>query len=286
MNTIRSKIPVRLGAILLVAVIAVAGFIGFQKGSRTTVEGYLDAEQKIAYAGGLLADTADNWHTTVNWSGNYPTQADLEYYVSTSRQVGKQLLDEGVDQFVVGVTLRHYIPLEEFDQFANEMGVQVKGSYISGTFPTLDPKEKLTFAGVPASGKFNDVETIQRLKADLKSHARELKADKLAVKKTGNPDADPMEELEPDEIKAITVDDSEYVLNGVYAFSGIVDAKGYHRLLKDKRVYNVDVTANVVYQRLKAGGLSWDHFADKVQLIGYKTFADMERIGLDKFQAK
>lgn len=263
-----------------------AGLIAFQNGSRTSVEGFLDTEQKISYAGGLLADTADDWHTTVNWRRAYPTEADLEYYVATSRQVGKQLLGEGVDQFYVGVTLRNYIPLEAFDQFADEVGIQVKGAYISGTFPTLDSTEKITFAGVPARGKFNDAETIQRLKADLKTHARELKADKLAVKKTGNPDADAMEELEPDEIKAITADESDYVLNGVYAVAGVVDAKGYRRLLKDKRVYNVDVTATVVYQRLKGGGMSWKDFAGKVQLIGYKTFADMERIGLDKFQAK
>ncbi|MBI4762589.1 MAG: hypothetical protein HY780_15405 [Chloroflexi bacterium] len=264
----------------------IAGLIAFQKGSRTTVEGYLDTEQKIAYAGGLLAESADDWHTTVSWRRAYPTQADLDYYVSTSRQVGKQLLDEGVDQFFVGVTLRNYIPLEAFDQFADEMGIQVKGTYIRGTFPTLDPTEKITFAGVPASGKLNDPETIKHLKANLKSQAREMKADKLAVKKTGNPDADAMEELEPEEIKAITADDSDFVLNGIYAFAGAVDAKGYRRLLKDKRVYNVDVTATVVYQRLKGGGMSWKDFADKVQLIGYKTFADMERMGLDKFQVK
>ena len=95
-----------------------------------------------------------------------------------------------------------------------------------------------------------------------------------------------MEELEPDEIKAITADDSDYVLNGVYAFAGIVDAKGYRRLLKDKRVYNVDVTANVVYQQLKGGGLSWDHFAERVQLIGYVIFWDMENMGLNKFKAE
>jgi hypothetical protein len=271
---------------LFVGAATIAGFIGFQKGSRTTVEGYLDAEQKISYAGGLLADTADNWHTTLNWSGNYPTQETIDHYVETSRQVGRQLLDEGVDQFFVGVTLRNYIPLEEFDQFADEMGVQVKDTYIRGTFPTLDPTEKFTFAGVPPSGKFNDAETIQRLKADLKSHARELKADKLAVKKTGNPDADAMEELEPEEIKAITVDDSDFVLNGIYAFAGAVDAKGYRRLLKDKRVYNVDVTATVVYQRLKGGGMSWKDFADKVQLIGYVIFWDMEKMGLAKFQTE
>jgi hypothetical protein len=197
-RTVQMKTVMRIITLLLFAAIGIAGLIGFQKGSRTTVEGYLDAEQKISYAGGLLADTADDWHTTVNWRRAYPTQADLEYYVATSREVGKQLLDEGVEQFFVGVTLRNYIPLEGFDQFADEMGIQVKGGYISGTFPTLDPKEKLTFAGVPASGKFNDAETIQRLKADLKSHARELKADKLAVKKTGNLDAEAMEELEPD----------------------------------------------------------------------------------------
>lgn len=286
MNMLQSKLPTRLAIMLLVAIMAIAGLIAFQKGSRTTVEGYLDAEQKISYSGGLLADTADDWHTPVNWSGNYPTQETMDHYVETSRQVGKQILDEGVDQFVVGVTLRNYIPLEGFDQFADEMGIRVKNTYIRGTFPALDPTEKITFAGVPASGKISDLETIQRLKADLKSQAREIKADKLAVKKTGNPDADAMEELEPDEIKSITAEDSDFVLNGIYAFTGVVDAKGYTRLLKDKRVYNVDVTANVVYQRLKDGGLSWDHFADRVQLIGYKAFADMERIGLDKFQAK
>jgi hypothetical protein len=280
------KILMRIITILLLGTVAVAGFIGFQRGSRTTVEGYLDAEEKIAYAGGLLADTADNWHTTLNWSGNYPTQETIDHYVETSRQVGKQLLNEGVDRFYVGVTLRNYIPLEAFDQFADEMGVQVKDTYIRGTFPTLDPTEKITFAGVPASGKLNDPETIERLKASLKSHAREMKADKLAVKKTGNPDADPMEELEPDEVKAITADESDFVLNGVYAIAGVVDAKGYRRLLKDKRVYNVDVTATVVYQRLKGGGMSWKDFADKVQLIGYVIFWDMENMGLDKFQAK
>lgn len=286
MNTLRSKIPVRLIAILFVGMVAVAGFIGFQKGSRTTVEGYLDAEQKISYAGGLLADTADDWHTTVNWRRAYPTRADLEYYVGSSRQAGKQLLDDGIDQFVVGVTLRNYIPMEEFDQFADEMGVQVKDAYICGTFPAIAPDETITFAGVPASGKFNDPEIIQYMKARLKSYARDFQADKLAVEKTGNPDADPMEELEPDEVKAITVDESQLVLNGVYDFVGIVDAQGYRRLLKDKRVYNVDVTATVVYQRLKDGGMSWKDFADKVQLIGYTTFADMEHMGLDKFQGE
>lgn len=285
MNTLRSKISMRFIAVLLFGVIAIAALIAFQKGSRTTVEGYLDAEQKISYAGGLLANTADDWHTTVNWSSNYPTQETMDHYVETSRQVGKQLLAEGVDRFVVGVTLRNYIPMEEFDQFAEEMGVQVRDTYIRGTFPGLDPTEKFTFAGVSPSGKLNDAETIQRLKQDLKSHARELQADKLAVKKTGNPDADPMEELEPDEIKAITVDESDFVLNGVYSFAGTVDAKGYHRLLKDKRVYNVDITANVVYQRLKDGGLSWKDFADKVQLIGYVIFWDMENMGLDNFKA-
>jgi hypothetical protein len=286
MDTLHSKIPSRLMIILLVGVIAIGGLFAFQKGSRTTVEGYLDAEQKISYAGGLLANTADDWHTTVNWRRAYPKQEDLEYYVSTSRQVGKQLLDEGVDQFFVGVTLRDYIPLEEFDQFADEMGVQVKDTYIRGTFPTLDPTEKFTFAGVPPSGKFNDAETIQRFKADLKSHARDLKADKLAIEKSGNPDADVMEELEPEQVKAITVDDSDFVLNGVYAIAGVVDAKGYRRLLKDKRVYNVDVTANVVFEQLKDGGMSWKDFADKVQLIGYVIFWDMEKMGLDKFQTE
>lgn len=200
--------------------------------------------------------------------------------------MGKQLLDEGVDQFFVGVTLRNYIPLEEFDQFADEMGIQVKDTYIRATFPALDPKEKITFAGVPANGKLNDPASIEYMKASLKRQAREKKADKVAIKKTGNPDADAMEELEPDEIKAITVDDSDYALNGVYAIAGVVDAKGYRRLLKDKRVYNVDVTANVVYQQLKGGGMSWKDFADKVQLIGYVIFWDMEKMGLDKFQAK
>ncbi|MBI4762590.1 MAG: hypothetical protein HY780_15410 [Chloroflexi bacterium] len=272
--------------ILLLAV-AVAGLIAFQKGSRTSVEGYLDKEQKILYTGGLLPESADSWHTSVYWRRAYPTQADIDYYVATSRQVGKQLLDEGVGQFYVGVTLRDYLPLDKFDQFANELGIEVKDFDVRATFPSLDPGERITFFGGPASnGKLNDPTAIEYIKSSLKRQVREKKADKLAVKKTGNPDAEAMEELEPDEIKAVTVDDSEYVLNGAYAIAGVVDAKGYRRLLKDKRVYNVDVTATVVYQRLKGGGMSWKDFADKVQLIGYVIFWDMENMGLDKFQAK
>lgn len=208
----------------MVGAIAIGGLIAFQKGSRTPVEGYLDAEQKIFYTGGLLPDSADDWHTSVYWSGNYPTQETIDHYVTTSRQVGKQLLDEGVDHFYVGVTLRNYMSFEEFEQSAEKMGIQVKDMNVRATFPTLDPKERITFAGRPPGGKSVDPAAVEYMKASLKSHAREKNADKLAAKKTGNPDAEGMEDLEPDEIKAITVEGSDYVLNGIYSFAGIVDA--------------------------------------------------------------
>lgn len=233
-----------------------------------------------------MPETADNWHTSLNWSGNYPTQETIDHYVETSRQVGKQLLDEGVEQFVVGVTLRDYLPFQEMDSFVAEYTMQVKDAYSRASFPTLEPTERITFAGVPASGKFVDSPTLESMRASLKERAREMKADKLAVQRTGNPDAEGVEELEDEELKAITADDSEYVINGVFAFAAIVDAKSYRRLLRDNRVYNVDVTATRVYQQIKGGGLSWEHYAKQVQLVGYVIFWDMERMGLDKFSAK
>jgi hypothetical protein len=90
--------------------------------------------------------------------------------------------------------------------------------------------------------------------------------------------------LSDEEFQAIEISDEDAVLNGVYTFEAETDAEGYQKLRENPLVYHIDVTATLVFQKLKEYGVKWADFAEDLDPSDYDTFWDMENIGLDKFQ--
>jgi len=125
-----------------------------------------------------------------------------------------------------------------------------------------------------------------KIRDNLQSSARNLKADRIAAQRTGDPDAEGSEELSKDEFKNIPVGENDVLLNGIYTFEAVTDAAGYRKIRNDPRVYHVDVTATWVYQEIK-DKITWDKFfGEAFNLTGYNTFWYMEDMGLDKFLFK
>jgi hypothetical protein len=298
--------------------------LAFQR-SPVRVEGYLDDEKTIWYTGGQGREDPDNVGVAINWRHGQAdpaiVQERMEHYVQVSRKIGKELLQSNVNRFYVGVVLRDYVSPEDFEQIVTETGIQVRIYALRGTLPGVDPSVRWSFFGGPSDGKLVlhhceiagcccvarrsltphervrptqfhvgrvlvDPKGLGRVRADLQRSARNLKADRIAAQRTGDPDAEGREELSKDEFKNIPVGENDAVLNGIYTFEAVTDAEGYRKIRQHPRVYHVDVTATWAYEQVK-DQISWEKFFDGVfNLGGYNTFEDMERMGLDKFKEK
>lgn len=273
-----------MGVILLIA-----GLLAFQR-SPVRVEGYLDDEKMIWYTGGQGREDPDNVGVAINWDHGEtdPTRLDerMKHYVQVSNKLGKQLLKQNVNQFYVGVVFRDYVSLADFEQIVAETGMQVRNYALRGTLPGIDPSVRWSFFGGPSDGKLVDPKGLEKVRDNLQSSARNLKADRIAAQRTGDPDAEGSEELSVDEFKNISVGENDAVLNGVYTFEAVTDAEGYRKIRQHPRVYHVDVTATWAYQQVK-DQITWKKFFDGVfNLGGYNTFSDMERMGLENFKEK
>lgn len=270
-------------------ILLLAGLFAFQR-SPVQIEGYLDEEKTIWYTAGEGSEDPDNTGVAINWQHG---ETDLEkihvkmdHYVDVSRKVGKELLKQNVNRFYIGVVFRHYVSLDEFEQIANETGVQIQNFAVRGTLPNVDPTVRYSFFGGPAGDKIFDKKSTERALEQLKHSARDRKADQLAAQRTGDPDAEGEDEFTPEEINAIPLTENDVVLNGIYTFEAITDAGGYRRIRNHPSVYHVDVTATWVYEQIK-DRITWEKFFERAfNLTGYHTFWDMENIGLDKFKEK
>jgi len=273
-----------LGVVLLIA-----GLLAFQR-SPVRVEGYLDDEKMIGYTGGQGREDPDNVGVAINWRHGEAdpaiVQERMEHYVQVSRKLGKELLQSNVNRFYVGVVFRDYFSPQDFEQFVAETGIQVRNYALRGALPGVDPSVRWSFFGGPSNGKLVDPKGLEKIRDNLQRSARNLKADRIAAQRTGDPDAEGMDELSKDEFKSIPVGENDVVLNGIYTFEAVTDAEGYRKIRQHPRVYHVDITATWVYEQVK-DQISWEKFFDGVfNLGGYNTFGDMERMGLDKFKAK
>lgn len=274
-------------SVLIVFIVVVSSFLGlfaFQRGTDDiTINGYLDPAQRIKYAGGTVPGSDNIYFVELLWHSSPTTKDAIDYYVQASHDVGQELLDSGVNKFYLGVTLRDYIPAEEFEGFVSQLDVDVKEFGLRATFPD-DPKDRYTVSGRPVGEHIIDPERLQSFAEGLKSQARVKKADKIAVERTNDPETSWADVLEPEEFKSISVPDDAVVINGVYTFEAVTDADGYRRLLADPHVYHIDVTATLVYQQLKDQGVKWADFIQVPNLGDYDPFWAMETIGLDKFR--
>lgn len=284
MNSILRK-PRSLILLGLLGVV-IMGLVAFQRSPNTVqVEGYLDPEQKIYYVAGEMPDSpAGFFFVEPNWHSSPTTIEDIEYYVQASHDVGQQLLDEGVQDFYVGVTLRNYMAPDDLDELASNLGLKVTDFVLRATYPNFEFEPPLSIFGAPVAGKILKSDTRDSILQTLRNAAREKKADRIAAQRTGELDADWADTLEPEEFKAITVSENDYVLNGVFTFEAVTNREGYQRLLQDQRVYHVDVTATLVYQQLKELGVGWEEFIARPNLGDYDPFAYMEFMGLEKFK--
>lgn len=276
-----------IGFLILVLVALVLGIVAFQ-GTPTPirVEGYLDAGHRLYYAGGIVPDSDKTFFVEPTWHGNNTSLSDIEYYVQASHAVGQQLLEQGVNQFYVGVTFRRYLSPSEFEAFATQTGVEVKNYMLRATFPRIDPDSRVGMYGAPSGGRIINPESLQRALESHRSRARTKLADKIAAARSGNPHADAADVLDPAEVAALQVVDSDAVINGVFTFEAVTDAQGYWKLLNDPRVYHIDVTATLVYQQIKDRGITWDQFVREPNLGDYDPFYVMESIGLAQFESK
>lgn len=282
-------LPKWVGIGFLGVILVLAGLLAFQRGP-VGVEGYLDDEKMIWYTGGQGREDPDNVGVVINWRHGEADPAivkeRMEHYVKVSNKLGKQLLKQNVNQFYVGVVFRDYVSPADFEQIVAETGMQVRNYALRGTLPGVDPSVRWSFFGGPSDGKLIDPKGLEKLQNALQSDVRNRKADQIAVQRTGDPDAEGSEELSKDEFKNISVGENDAVLNGIYTFEATTDAEGYRKIRQHPRVYHVDVTATWAYEQVK-DQISWEKFFDGVfNLGGYNTFGDMEKMGLDKFQAK
>lgn len=273
-----------LGMILLLV-----GLLAFQRGP-VIVEGYLDDEKMIWYSGGQGREDSDNVGVAVNWrhgeSDLVNVKERIEHYVQVSNKVGKQMLKQNVNQFYVGVVFRDYVSPVDFEQIVAETGMQVQNFEVRGTLPGVDDTVRHTFFGGPSGNTSIDPHALDNAKEQLKYHARNIIADRIAAQRTGDPDAEGMEELSKDEFKSISVGENDVVLNGIYTFEAVTDAEGYRKLRQDPRVYHVDVTATWAYEQVR-DQITWEKFfGGAFNLTGYNTFWYMENMGLDQFQSK
>lgn len=273
--------------LVIVTSVILLGILAFQRQpSNLQVEGYLDSEQKINYIGGVWEGTENTFFAERAWHKSPTTREEIDYYVKASREAGEKLLAQGENDFYVGVTFRRYLSPEEFETFTSNVGVKVTHFTLRATFPNLDPKTRVTIWGSPSGEKIIDPDTLSRKMDELRFQAKEKKADQVAAAQTGDLDVEWMDVLESEEFKAITVEDSDTVLNGVISFEAVVDADGYRQLLQDPRVFHVDVTANLIYDQLKGKGITWKEYVKTLNLGDFDTFWSMETIGLHKFQVK
>jgi hypothetical protein len=250
----------------------------------------LDDEKMVWYIGGQGREDPDNVGVAINWRHGEADPAivkeRMEHYVKVSNKLGKQLLKQNVNQFYVGVVFRDYVSPADFAQIVTETRMQVQNFEVRGTLPGVDDTVRHTFFGGPSGNKIIDPHALENAKEQLKYHARNIKADRIAVQRTGDPDAEGMEELSKDEFKSISVGENDTILNGIYTFEGVTDAEGYRKIRNHPRVYHVDVTATWVYEQVK-DQITWNKFFDGVfNLGGYNTFWYMEKMGLDKFKEK
>ncbi len=271
--------------LIVVATAMLLGILAFQRQpSNLQVKGYLDAEQRIYYVGGIVEGTDNTFFAERVWHKSPTTREEIDYYVQASRTAGQKLLEQGENDFYVGVTFRRYLSPEEFETFASNAGAKVTWFTLRATFPQIDPKERVTIWGSPSGDRVINPDSLSRQIDELRFQAKEKKADQVAAARSGDPDADWADVLETDEFKAITVADNDAVLNGVISFEAITDAKGYRQLLQDSRVFHVDVTANLVYDQLKAKGITRQEYMKTLNLGDFDPFWSMEELGLDKFQ--
>lgn len=287
MQQILSRTPYKVVSLAVLAALLVLVSLSFQQTPPDLyVEGFLDPEQTISYGGGTIAETQGHYYAIPRWHDNQISRDEIDAYVNASRQAGDALIRQGVKKFYVGVTFRQYLSPEEFERLVKETGVIAKNYMLRATFPTIDPTEKVTFFGKAAEGTVIHPKALEQAKSGLPHHARELKADQLAATRTNSPqeDEDWQDVLSDEEFQAIEISDADAVLNGVFTFEAETDAEGYQKLHENPLVYHVDVTATLVFQKLKAYGVKWADFAEDVDLSDYDTFWDMESIGLDKFQ--
>jgi len=283
-KTILSAKIVILG---IVATAMLLGILAFQRQpTNLEVKGYLDSAQRIYYVGGVWEGTDDTFFVERAWHKSPTTRDEIDYYVQASREVGQKLLEQGENDFYVGVTFRRYLSPEEFETFASNVGAKVTHFTLRASFPNLDPKTRVTIWGRPSGDRIINPDSLGRQMDELRFQAKEKKADQVAAARSGDPDVEWIDVLETEEFKAITVADNDAVLNGVISFEALTDAKGYQQLLQDPRVFHVDVTANLVFDQLKQKGITWQEFVKTLNLGDFDPFWSMETLGLRKFQAK
>lgn len=276
--------------IVVLGIVTIAMFLGilaFQRQpSNLEVKGYLDSGQKIYYVGGIVEGTNNTFFAERAWHKSPTSREEIDYYVQASREAGQKLLEQGENDFYVGVTFRRYLSPEEFETFASNVGAKVTHFTLRARFPNLDPKTRVTIWGSPSADRIINPDALNRQMDELRFQAKEKKADQVAAARSGDPDAEWIDVLETEEFKAITVADNDAVMNGVISFEALTDAKGYRQLLRDPRVFHVDVTANLVYDQIKDKGITWQEFVKTLNLGDFDPFWSMETLGLRKFQAK
>ena len=284
------KVMLRRSTLVLMCACIAALFFGvwgFQREQADLqVEGYLDPAQRIYYVGGHVPDSNDTFFVDLAWHSSPATLEEIDYYVQASRDAGKRLIEDGVTDFYVGVTLRRYLSPAEFEELSSALGLKVTEFAMRASFPKIDPDTRISIFGMASADHLIDPTNLDRTMEGLRFQAREKKADKIAAQRTGDAEIDWASVTDAQEFKGISIDDGDAIINGIYTFEAITDVRGYQRLLEDPRVFHVDVTATLVFEQLKTKGITWEEFVKMPNLGDYDPFWSMETLGLDKFKAK
>ena len=229
----KSKVAVVIVTLSLVAAI-VLGVLSLQP-ARPTEAGFVLVEDYLDAGKAIQyignVDDTGSPFGMVMYDASSPQS--LQAYASASQSKGQSLVASGVGQLYVWITFRQPLEINSFESLARRDNLQVKRYSLRA----MGQKgTRITISGGPDDGSIVPSARLDSAMNDIQVH-----------------------------------ESKQAQLKGVYEAVGVISATDYQELLRDPRVFMIDVTGTLIYNDpgfQNKTHMSWDEFTAKFQIDG------------------
>ncbi len=157
----------------------------------------------------------------------------LQHYADASQAQGQALVDSGVEELYVWITFRRPVEINAFAPLAEHFNLQVKRYAMRAIGQNGD---RIGIMGAPEGSVMVPASQLDRAVKGVQQH-----------------------------------ENNQAQLQGVFEVIGVIGANDYQRLLRDPRIFMIDVTGTLIYHDPNFQDqthLNWDEFVARFQIDG------------------
>lgn len=158
---------------------------------------------------------------------------DLLHYVEASQARGQELVASGVKELYIWITFRQPVNVSAFEVWAKQTGFDVKRFYLRALGQN---DERIGISGAPGEGAIVPFGELDSAMNSVQTH-----------------------------------ENNRAQLKGIFEAVGVISAQGYQELVRDPRVFLVDVTGTLIYLHpnfQRQTHMTWKEFASRFQIDG------------------